>query len=75
MYLESDEKDLADQNIQKVDYVVCNLYPFKETIAKINVTIPEAVEEYVQLKASFRSLAHLPHTSVMFHEQTQFPAI
>lgn len=43
--LESDEKDLADQNIQKVDYVVCNLYPFKDTIAKINVTIPEAVEE------------------------------
>jgi phosphoribosylaminoimidazolecarboxamide formyltransferase / IMP cyclohydrolase len=43
--LESDEKDLADQNITKVDYVVCNLYPFKDTIAKINVTIPEAVEE------------------------------
>ena len=43
--LESDEKDLADQNISKVDYVVCNLYPFKETIAKINVTVEEAVEE------------------------------
>ena len=26
---ESDEKDLADQSIEKVDYVVCNLYPFK----------------------------------------------
>lgn len=43
--LESDEKDLAEQNIKKVDYVVCNLYPFKDTIAQINVTIPEAVEE------------------------------
>ncbi|OUM53949.1 hypothetical protein BVG19_g3287 [[Candida] boidinii] len=43
--LESDEKDLADQKIEKVDFVVCNLYPFKETIKKINVTIPEAVEE------------------------------
>ena len=43
--LESDEKDLAEQKISKVDYVVCNLYPFKDTIAKINVTIPEAVEE------------------------------
>jgi len=43
--LESDEKDLAEQNIDKVDYVVCNLYPFKDTIAKINVTIAEAVEE------------------------------
>ncbi|CAJ2501766.1 Uu.00g046190.m01.CDS01 [Anthostomella pinea] len=43
--LEADEKDLAEQNISKVDYVICNLYPFKDTIAKPNVTIPEAVEE------------------------------
>lgn len=43
--IDSDEKDLQEQNIQKVDYVVCNLYPFKETVAKIGVTIPEAVEE------------------------------
>ncbi|KXH51098.1 phosphoribosylaminoimidazolecarboxamide formyltransferase/IMP cyclohydrolase [Colletotrichum nymphaeae SA-01] len=43
--LESDEKDLADQNINKVDYVICNLYPFKDTVAKVNVTVPEAVEE------------------------------
>lgn len=43
--LASDEKDLADQGISKVDFVVCNLYPFKDTIAKPNVTIPEAVEE------------------------------
>ncbi|KAI1734757.1 AICARFT/IMPCHase bienzyme [Xylaria scruposa] len=43
--LESDEKDLAEQNIDKVDYVICNLYPFKDTIAKPNVTVPEAVEE------------------------------
>ncbi|GAB7359356.1 hypothetical protein MBLNU230_g6007t1 [Neophaeotheca triangularis] len=43
--LAADEKDLAEQNISKVDYVICNLYPFKDTVAKINVTIPEAVEE------------------------------
>lgn len=42
---ESDEKDLADQNITKVDFVVCNLYPFKDTVTKINVTIDEAVED------------------------------
>jgi phosphoribosylaminoimidazolecarboxamide formyltransferase / IMP cyclohydrolase len=41
----SDEKDLAEQNISKVDYVICNLYPFKDTVAKVNVTVPEAVEE------------------------------
>jgi phosphoribosylaminoimidazolecarboxamide formyltransferase / IMP cyclohydrolase len=43
--LASDEKDLAEQNINKVDYVICNLYPFKDTVAKINVSVPEAVEE------------------------------
>ncbi|KAI1176942.1 AICARFT/IMPCHase bienzyme [Nemania sp. FL0916] len=43
--LESDEKDLAQQSIDKVDYVICNLYPFKDTITKPNVTVPEAVEE------------------------------
>ncbi|CAG57807.1 uncharacterized protein GVI51_A03201 [Nakaseomyces glabratus] len=43
--LESDEKDLKDQHIDKVDFVVCNLYPFKETVAKVGVTVPEAVEE------------------------------
>jgi phosphoribosylaminoimidazolecarboxamide formyltransferase/IMP cyclohydrolase len=36
---------MADQGMKKIDFVVCNLYPFKETVAKINVTIPEAVEE------------------------------
>jgi phosphoribosylaminoimidazolecarboxamide formyltransferase/IMP cyclohydrolase len=41
----SDEQDLAEQKIDKVDYVICNLYPFKDTVAKINVTVPEAVEE------------------------------
>lgn len=43
--LESDEEDLKKQGIDKVDYVVCNLYPFKETIAKVGVTVAEAVEE------------------------------
>ncbi|KAF2422437.1 hypothetical protein EJ08DRAFT_653123 [Tothia fuscella] len=43
--LDTDEKDLAEQHIDKVDYVICNLYPFKDTVAKINVTVAEAVEE------------------------------
>lgn len=43
--LATDESDLHAQGIDKLDYVVCNLYPFKQTVAKINVTIPEAVEE------------------------------
>lgn len=43
--LESDEADLQAQGIEKVDFVVCNLYPFKETVSKAAVTIDEAVEE------------------------------
>ncbi|KAF1997191.1 AICARFT/IMPCHase bienzyme [Amniculicola lignicola CBS 123094] len=43
--LDSDSKDLSENSIDKIDFVVCNLYPFSETVARINVTIPEAVEE------------------------------
>lgn len=43
--IESDEKDLAANKIEKVDFVVCNLYPFKDTVAKPDVTIEQAVEE------------------------------
>lgn len=43
--IDSDEADLLAQGIDKVDYVVCNLYPFKETVSKVAVTIGEAVEE------------------------------
>jgi phosphoribosylaminoimidazolecarboxamide formyltransferase/IMP cyclohydrolase len=43
--LDSDNSDLSANSIDKIDFVVCNLYPFSETVARINVTIPEAVEE------------------------------
>lgn len=43
--LDSDQQDLAAQGIEKVDFVVCNLYPFKETVSKAAVTVDEAVEE------------------------------
>ena len=43
--LPADERDLAAQGIDKVDYVVCNLYPFQETVQRVNVTVEEAVEE------------------------------
>ncbi|CAG8636153.1 4193_t:CDS:10 [Gigaspora margarita] len=39
---EAIEKELSDM---KIDYAVCNLYLFKETIAKKGITIGEAVEE------------------------------
>ncbi len=41
----ADQADLAAQNIQPIDLVVCNLYPFQQTIAQKDVTLAEAVEQ------------------------------
>ncbi|KAF9038241.1 bifunctional purine biosynthesis protein ade10 [Panaeolus papilionaceus] len=43
--IESDEQDLKAQGISPISVVVCNLYPFSETIAKPNCTLADAVEE------------------------------
>ncbi|KXS17164.1 AICARFT/IMPCHase bienzyme [Gonapodya prolifera JEL478] len=40
-----DDADMTARGYDKIDFVVCNLYPFQKTIAKEGVTIPEAVEE------------------------------
>jgi phosphoribosylaminoimidazolecarboxamide formyltransferase / IMP cyclohydrolase len=42
---EADTADLAAQNIEPIDLVVCNLYPFSQTIAQPGVTLAEAVEQ------------------------------
>ncbi|KAJ7572079.1 bifunctional purine biosynthesis protein ade10 [Mycena floridula] len=41
----SDEQDLQSQGIAPISIVVCNLYPFTDTIAKPNCTLADAVEE------------------------------
>ncbi|KAF9461079.1 bifunctional purine biosynthesis protein ade10 [Collybia nuda] len=41
----SDEADLKTQAIAKISIVVCNLYPFSETISQPNCTLAGAVEE------------------------------
>lgn len=43
--LESDAAAIAEHGIVPFQLVVCNLYPFQETIAKPGVTIPEAIEQ------------------------------
>ncbi|KAJ3296297.1 Bifunctional purine biosynthesis protein ade10 [Borealophlyctis nickersoniae] len=42
---ERDNADMAARGYDKIDFVVCNLYPFEKTVAKDGVTIAEAVEE------------------------------
>ncbi|XP_063226472.1 bifunctional purine biosynthesis protein ATIC [Bacillus rossius redtenbacheri] len=41
---ESDQRDLARMGYNMVQVVVCNLYPFVQTVAKPDVTIDDAVE-------------------------------
>ena len=43
--LAEDRGDLEANNIRPLDLVVVNLYPFEQTIAQSNVTIPEAIEK------------------------------
>ena len=43
--IESDQKDMKRQNFRYISVVVCNLYPFVETINAPNVQIAEAVEQ------------------------------
>ena len=41
----SDEQDLKAQSISPISIVVCNLYPFTETVSKPECTLANAVEE------------------------------
>jgi phosphoribosylaminoimidazolecarboxamide formyltransferase/IMP cyclohydrolase len=41
----SDQADLAAQGYANVDLVVCNLYPFQQTVAQDGVTLAEAIEQ------------------------------
>lgn len=40
----SDKADLESQNYEYIQVVVCNLYPFVDTVSKPNVTVADAVE-------------------------------
>lgn len=41
----ADRADLARYAIQPIDLVVCNLYPFTQTIARPGVTLAQAIEQ------------------------------
>lgn len=59
-----DLADLAAQEIQPIDLVVVNLYPFEQTIAKPETTLAEAIEQIdiggpALLRAAAKNHAHL----------------
>ncbi|CAG4992019.1 unnamed protein product, partial [Parnassius apollo] len=41
---ESDQADMKRQNFDMISIVVCNLYPFVQTVSKPDVTVADAVE-------------------------------
>lgn len=43
--IESDNADMLARGYDKIDVVVCNLYPFQKKVAEPNITIADAVEE------------------------------
>lgn len=42
---EDDMQDLQNNGFSPIDLVVCNLYPFRETIARAGVSLQDAVEQ------------------------------
>jgi len=59
-----DLAELEANQIQPIDLVVVNLYPFEQTIAKPNVMLAEAVEQIdiggpAMLRAAAKNFAHL----------------
>lgn len=42
---ERDRAELEAHQLREIDLVVCNLYPFQQTIAKPDVTLDEAIEQ------------------------------
>ena len=59
-----DLTDLENNQIRPIDLVVVNLYPFEQTIALPNVTLPEAIEQIdiggpTLIRASAKNYAHV----------------
>ena len=42
---EADLTELAGHGVQPIDLVVCNLYPFQETVSRSDVSLAEVVEQ------------------------------
>ena len=73
---EADRADLTAQGIAPIDLVVCNLYPFRQTVARPDVTQAEAVEQIdiggvALLRAAAKNFARV----VVLCDPADYPAI
>lgn len=74
--LDTDLADLTAQSIGLIDLVVCNLYPFSETVAQPDVTLAEAVEQIdiggvTLLRAAAKNFARVTAVS----DPTDYPTL
>ncbi|RME42381.1 MAG: bifunctional phosphoribosylaminoimidazolecarboxamide formyltransferase/IMP cyclohydrolase PurH [Chloroflexi bacterium] len=56
--------EIAAHNIRPIDLVVCNLYPFEETVTRPDVTLEQAIEQIdiggvTLLRAAAKNFAHV----------------
>ena len=77
------ERDNAEHNAQMeahritpIDMVICNLYPFEATVAKPDMTLPEAIENIdiggpTMLRAAAKNYRHV----AVLTEASQYPQI
>ncbi|HBL11947.1 MAG TPA: bifunctional phosphoribosylaminoimidazolecarboxamide formyltransferase/inosine monophosphate cyclohydrolase [Cyanobacteria bacterium UBA11162] len=62
--VEQDIAEMQANSIRPIDLVVVNLYPFEQTIARPDVTLPQAIEQIdiggpAMLRASAKNYTHL----------------
>ena len=77
------DRDNAEHNTQAeahditaIDMVICNLYPFEATVAKPDVTLPEAIENIdiggpTMIRAAAKNYRHV----AVLTESSQYPQI
>ncbi len=69
-------KTLQDHHIQRIDFVVCNLYPFEATIQKTKVSIEEVIENIdIGGPTLIRAAAKNHADVVVVTDPSQYPEI
>src|SRR5699024_7171172 len=60
------QKQMAENGISPIDIVCVNLYPFRETIAKQEVTVDDAIENIHRVRPTMLRTAAKNHAYVTF---------
>jgi len=70
------ESAAREQGIEPIDLVVVNLYPFEETVARSNVTLPEAIENIdIGGPSMLRSAAKNHESVTVVVDPGDYPAV